>query len=87
MNDGRKKLMVMEHKTRLLLCSHIDVFMHIVYHVFMHTVKSSCYASLTEQSGLLRLQEHFRVQPRVSEWRSNFVVSRTGLRRFELLCI
>ena len=30
-----------------------------VYHAFMHTVKSSCHASLTEQSGLLRLQEHF----------------------------
>ena len=29
------------------------------YHAFMHTVKSSCHASLTEQSGLLRLQEHF----------------------------
>ena len=43
-----------------------------VYHAFMHTVKLSCHASLTEQSGLLRLQEYFIVQPRVSAWRSNF---------------
>uniref|UniRef100_A0A2N9GRA8 Bulb-type lectin domain-containing protein n=1 Tax=Fagus sylvatica TaxID=28930 RepID=A0A2N9GRA8_FAGSY len=39
----------------------------------MHTVKSSCHNSLPEQSGLLRLQEHPMVQPRVSAWRSKFV--------------
>jgi hypothetical protein len=41
-----------------LYASHIhkDYF---VYHAFMHTVKSSCHASLIEQSGLLRLQEQF----------------------------
>ena len=51
-----------------------------VYHAFMHTVKSSCHNSLPEQSGLLRLQEYPMVQPRVSAWRSKFVVSRTSLR-------
>ena len=62
-----------------LYASHIhkDYF---VYHAFMHTVKSSCHTSLPEQSGLLRLQEHPMVQPRVSVWRSKFVVSRTSLR-------
>ena len=63
---------------------HKDYF---VYHTFMHTVKFSCHASLTEQSGLLKLQEHPIVQPRVSAWKSNFVVSRTSLKRFEFLCI
>ena len=53
-----------------LYASHIHED-YYVYHGFMHTVKSSCHASLTEQSGLLRLQEHFVVQPRVSAWRSN----------------
>ena len=61
---------------------HKDYF---VYHAFMHIVKSSCHASLAEQSGLLRLQEHPIVQPRVSAWRSKFVVSRISLRCFEFL--
>ena len=41
-----------------------------IYHAFMHTLKSSFHASLVEQSGLLRLQEHPIVQPRVSAWRA-----------------
>jgi hypothetical protein len=69
-----------------LYASHIHKD-YSVYHSFMHTVKSSSHASLTEQSGLLRLQEHPIVQPRVSAWRSNFVVSRTSLRSFDFLCI
>jgi hypothetical protein len=66
-----------------LYASHIHKD-YSVYHAFMHTVKSSCHASLTEQNGLLRLPEHPMVQPRVLAWKSNFVVSRTSLRRFEL---
>ena len=69
-----------------LYASHIHKD-YSVYHVFMHTVKFSYHASLTEQNGLLRLQEHPIVQPRVLAWRINFVVSRTNLRRFKFLCI
>ena len=62
-----------------LYASHIHKD-YSVYHAFVHTVKSSCHNSLPEQSGLLRLQEHPMVQPRVFAWRSKFVVSRTSLR-------
>ena len=65
-----KKLMKL-FSMNCLYASHIHKD-YSVYYAFMQTVKFLCHASLTEQSGLLRLQKHPIVQPRVSAWRSKF---------------
>jgi hypothetical protein len=66
-----KKLMKL-FSMNCLYASHIHKD-YYVYHAFMHTVKFSCHASLTEQSGLLKLQEYSIVQLRVSAWRNKYI--------------